>query len=591
MLARRKRNNQPTTNQVQNQPKLTIKQTENRWKELFNRNRVDNPFIYGMNIGSAFGNNPFIANQRVRNLSTQAYPYNRDSIEKALLDPGNNEMLLRGATHNVLNQTYPLLKLLYMYEGILAYHNYVQPLYVDKKDMTSPRFKSDEKFIDMWVKKLAPKKTFRRIVSQVLMEGKRAYLLRQCYENRTGSERVDYVELKDVPSDWFRITGISSESYYTISFDFMYFTTPGANLNQFPPIFTDIFNQLLGYRKIDDFGQVVFDPNQLSECDNVSVEYDSITGTWAYWAEIPANIAWVFSFSESDATVVSPFVSLLLQGSDLADYNALQQQLVSAPLASLILGEIGLSPDTHKTGFDQDMYDISPEAVAMWEGSINGTLANQNIAYKMTPSTKNVMFNVPSIPNAQTIANDAVSQLINTTGSSALQPLNEKSSVSQTNAAKVYEGRFIDRIYAQFEHFVNTIWEDMYYAGDLKYRWVFRIFGNTFLEKEEYQDIEKSLSMGQLHLLPHYLAMRGMSLLDANTMSDYVEATGIYEKMKPLVSSFTTSSETVEGVRNNIESKKATSTSDTGGRPPIENSDNENTDASKNLGDSDARNE
>ena len=403
--------------------------------------------------------------------------------------------------------------------------------------MDPTRFKSDAKFTDLWLKKLDPKKTFRRIVAQIMAEGKKAYVLRQAYTAGTDKEKVDYVALQDIPSDWFKITSITSDSYYGISFDFFYFMTPGADIRQFPPFFKNIYMELMGYGDIQPDGTIRIDPAKDATSENIVAEYNSSLRTWAYWAELPADVVWTFCFTEADALAVSPFISLLLMGSDLTNYSLLQQQLVAAPLNSLILGEMVTDADTKHSGWSPDNFFISPEALTLFENSINSVLANANIAYKMTPSVKNQMFNVPTVPNAQNVYNEAIRGIINTAGSGALQTLSEKPSVSQTNMARVTEHRFIDRIYAQFEHFVNTVFEQMYNMGDLNFNWYFRMFGNAYLDKDEIADLEKSLSMGQLELLPKYLAMRDLSMTDAISLVEYVESTGLYDKFKPLVSS------------------------------------------------------
>lgn len=543
----------------------------------------------GVGMGAAFGSNPFISNARIKNLQTQPRLDERENIENALLDPENNELTLRGNTHSVLNQTYPLYKLQYLYEGILTYKYYTQPLFVDKKSMETPRFKSDAKLTDLWLKKLDPKKTFRRIVAQIMAEGKKAYILRQSYTAGNDKEKVDYVMLQDVPSDWFRITSITNDSYYGISFDFFYFMTPGADIRQFPPFFKNIYLELMGFGDIQPDGTLKINPSKIATSENIIAEYNSALDTWAYWSELPPDVVWTFCFTEADALAVSPLVSLLLMGSDLTNYSLLQQQLVSAPLNSLILGEMITEADTKHSGFTQDNFIISPDALTLFEDSINSVLANANIAYKMTPSVKNQMFNVPSVPNAQNVYNEAIRGIINTAGSGALQTLSEKPSVAQTNMARITEHRFIDRIYSQFEHFVNTVFEEMYNVGDLNFNWYFRIFGNSYLDKDEISDLEKSLTMGQLELLPKYLAMRDLSMADAITLVDYVESTGLYDKFKPLVSSYTMKTDNIsENRKTNLNENKVL---DEGGAPKVENPENDNTDASQNDGSSDARNE
>lgn len=544
---------------------LNIKKVEERWNRAFSSFGGD---IFG--VGSFMGgmqNNPFIANQRVKNLNTLPNLGGRDVLEGALQDPQNNESVLRAATHSVLNQTYPLYKLQYLYEGILSYHHYAFPTYVPKEDMSKPRFKNDSILVDKWIKRLDPKKTFRRIVAEVISEGKKSYIVRQKYTRGSKDAEVDYVMLQNLPSEYYRLTGISDDSYYVTSFDFMYFLNPGVTLDQFPPIFKEIFDELRGVIGTDDKGRQYIDASKV-ERQGVTVEFRK--GTWAFWAELPSDLAWMFCFTEADANAVSPFVSLLLMGVDLANYNLLQQQLVSAPLNSIILGEIPLVPETKSTGFQADGLTLSPQAVSMFENSINAMFSNRNIAYKMTPAQKNQMYNVPNIPNSQTIYNEAVKGMSNTSGSSALQSLSDKPSVSQTNNARIIEKRYVDRIYEQFEHFVNKMFEKMYDEGDLSYRWEFKIFGNSLLETQERDALEKSLNYGQTHLLPMYLAYSDLSMLDAVSISDWVDATKLYDKFKPLVNSFTNTGK--DGG------------DDKGGRPKVENPDNDNTADSQDSG-------
>lgn len=556
--------------EVENSLDITLAEVASKWNKVFSGYIPEQYGFY--NFMGGMQNNPFLANQRVKNLSTQPAQEARRVLEEALLDPENNEMTIRGATHSVLNQTYPLYRLQYLYEGILSYNHYAHPVYVDKSDISSPRFKNESEFIDQWIKKLDPKRTFRRITAEIMAEGKKSYVIRQDYDRNVKSSsgkkesEIKYVMLQNLPSDFYKLTGISSDSYYLTSFDFMYFFQPGVSLDQFPPMFKELFDELAGIVREDKRGKKYINPADVTRAD-ITLEYKK--GVWAYWAQLPSDLAWMFCFTEADANAVSPFSSLLLMGSDLSNYNLLQQQLVSAPLNSIILGEIPMVADPKATGFAPDTFSLSPQAVSMFENSINSAFRNKNIAFKMTPTKQNQMFNVPDIPNAQNIYNEAVRGMVNTAGSGALQAMNDKPSVSQTNNARIIEQRFIDRLYKQFEHFVNTMFDNMYKEGDLIYRWRFKMFGNALLEAQEVESLEKSLTLGQTHLFPMYLAYKDLSMGDAMSISDWVEETKIYDKFKPLVNSFTM--------------KDGSSTSGSG-RPKVANPSNDNTAASQESG-------
>lgn len=535
-----KKKQQTTTSPPEN---YTIKETENRWAKFAN--------LYGNNylnqFGKAFINDPFLLNQRIKQLRTQPNLMSREEIESALSKPEDSEYEIRTATHSAIYLTYPLYRLQYLYEGILKYRSYVQPLYVSKEDMDKPRFKSDWKFLDKWHKKLCPEKQFRRIVGEILPEGKRAYYLRQSYCANTGSEEVNYVYFEQLPSDWYKIIKHSTDSYEVVAFNFTYFWKAGTDLGQFPEIFQKYYDELMQYVFEED-GMRYIDIDRVS--NNAVVEYNSSTMTWAYWKELPANECFVFCFTEADDLQCSPFAPLLLQAQDLSSYSLLQQQLLSVPLYAIILGELPMA-DNNKSGSHIDDLALSPELTNLFENKVNDGLP-PGTSFKMVPSHKNELYHFQEVPNANEIYNKGLQGLINTSGTSTLMTTTEKPSVAQVAAGKVIETRFIDRVYAQFAWACNIILRDMWNNGDLKYEWHFRIFGDAFSEKEKIAEVEKSLTSGQLQFMPEYLAYHDMSLLDAITAADWVISSKLYDKFKPLQNSFGISSKTI---------------SSTGGRP------------------------
>lgn len=567
----KKSTNKSATAKKNNQSTQTISNVENKWKSYFSQSMgYNNRFI---NIGGVYNNDPYLLNQRIKQLKTVPTFLERTTIEDSLLNPTTNEQQLRTATQSALYLTYPLYRLQYMYEGILTYRNYIQPIYVDKKEMGSEKFKSELKFIDKWLKQLNPQKQFRRIVAEVIPEGKRAYYLRQKCNNAKDNERVDYVHLQSLPSDWYKIIKHSTSNYFVVAFNFAYFWQSGTSLEQFPPIFTEYFEELMGLVQISDNGTKIIDINCLP--NNVTVEYNRET-QWSYWKELPTEDCFVFSFTEADDLQISPFSSLLLQSQDLNSYALLQQQLLSVPLYSLILGEVPLHTE-NKGANETDDYRLSPEAVDGFEAKINASMP-PGTTYTMTPSVENKLYHFEAIPNANDIYDKGLQQMINTAGASTLMTTTSKPSVSQVNSGKILETRFIDRIYEQFATFVNSTLYNMKVDGTLKYDWNFKIFGDCFSEKDQIMSLEKSLSLGQVGNYQMYLAYRNKSLLDEMCSADLVDSCGMYDRFKPLVNSYTSSN---VGVDDN----KA-------GRKPIDESeiDNDSTASSIDSGTNISRN-
>lgn len=563
---------------------LHIDEQNKRWKKFFSNGSYSSMLAnatlgdFLMNSGSVFVDDPYLLNQRIKQLKSTAQFMAREQIENALLDIDHNEQTLRQATHSAIDMTYPLYRLQYLYEGILKYRSYIKPSYVSKEDMSKDRFKREWEFIDKWHKKLNPEKQFRRITAQVIPEGKKAYYLRQSYDkgSRTTEPNVDYVYFEQLPSDWYKIIKHSTDSYEVVAFNFAYFWQAGTDLGQFPPIFGEYYQELMNATERTTSGRTII--NQDKTPEDVVVEYNSRTLQWYYWKELPANTCFVFSFTEADDLQVSPFVSLLLQAQDLASYSLLQQQLLSVPLYSMLTGEIPLN-DKNKSGAYLDDYALSPESVNLFEAKANN-LMPPGTSYVMVPSKNNELHHFQEIPNANGIYNTALQQVINTSGASTLITTTEKPSVAQVNAGKIIETRFIDRLYEQFAWAVDIILRDMYDEDDLKYHWNFKIFGDSFSEKDRLVALEKSLSMGQCELFPEYLAMNGLTMMDAVNNADWVDTTGIYDKFKIIQTSFTSG-----GVSKGSESQAVTP-EETAGRKQIteEKIENDSTAASYESG-------
>ena len=86
----------------------TIRDVENAWKQLFGRDNTNiNNFL--QNYGSTMSNDPYLLNQRIKQLKTIPAFLDRDTIEKALTNPENSELQLRTATRSMLYLTYPFI--------------------------------------------------------------------------------------------------------------------------------------------------------------------------------------------------------------------------------------------------------------------------------------------------------------------------------------------------------------------------------------------------------------------------------------------------------------------------------------------------
>lgn len=543
--------------------KITYSQVSENWSKLFSSKYQGLDYLGA--LSTMYSLNPYVQNQRVKNIRTRAAQNSRDTIENAIKDPDYNELTLRQTSADLANTVYPYYKILKLYSDILTYKWTCTPCYVDKDNMKTPRFKSDSKIVDLFFKKLQPSYTFRRIALDVLREGKQAYYFRSSVVNDTGKESCEYATLQKLPSNWWKVVGITSDSYFQIAMNFMYFYQPGTSIDQFPPSFKKYYEELMNCVDKNKKGKITIDYDKVGK--NATVECSH--GNYYYWVTLPANEAFVFSADETTASQVPTFTGLFLGFSDIAEYIRLQQQLLSLPAYSVMSGKIPMGDAKNKSGSYVNDLTLSPDLILGYTDQFT-QFAPAGIVPFFSPFEDMQLHNFPAVPNAMQISDSALQSSISTAGLTTILSTSEKPTVQMSKAGQTLEQRFSDFLYRQFENCVNIYLKK---SIGLKYDWNFKMFGGVFTEQQELAAVEKSVSMGQTSLLPKYLAYHDITVEDAICTSDWLISTGIYDKMKTIVSSFNQKADSKKNGRpaNDNPESEATANSQESGLNTSEN--------------------
>jgi hypothetical protein len=510
----------------------TLENTANRWTNLFSSKYGNCDLLLAMQ--NALSKNPYVQNQRLKQLKSYPVFYDRNTLEIALQSPQSNEQTLREASYALSSSVFPLYKLMRMYPDILTYKGYAYSKYVPTKDLNTPRYKSDSKIVHMFLDKFKPKYTFRRIAQEVFKEGKRAYIYRQSINTETGKEKVDYALLQELASDWWKPTYKGADNYIGASFNFTYFWQVGTSIDQFPPVFRQYYEELMGCTNKTSTG---YEIDYGKAPQNSSVEFTG--GNWFFWKELPNDLCFVFSCDESNVWIVPPFISLFLQAQDLSNYLLLQQQLTSIPLNSIVLGEIPFHDNgsgSKSGGYTNDLR-LNDTMVTGFLDMFNG-IAPSGSSMFAAPFQNMKLFNFPQVPNGEKIYTEALQQFIGSAAVNGLQTTSEKPSISQVKAAMSIEAGFADVLYDQFMNCINVIFEKWL---NLKFCWRYKIFGDRFSDKDTIQSLKDGLSMGQSYLLPKYAAMHDLDIEDTDALANQVKSSGIYNKMIMVKSAFQSS--------------------------------------------------
>jgi len=533
--------------------KITIPETSERWNHIFSSKYSGCDYLTAW--GNILSNNPYVQNERMKNIRTRPSIFDRQEIENAISSPESNELTLRATGAALSNSVYPFYKMMKMYSDILTYKYTCTPNYVSKVDMKKPNFRSDSKIVDMWLKKINPGYNFRRIVMDTMREGKVGYYLRQSMNTSTGKENVDSALLQKLPSDWIKITASSDNSHFVLSFNFVYFWQPGTSVYQFPPIFKKYYEQLMGCSGKTPSGYEIIYENAPKD---VLVEYTG--GAWYFWKELDPSECFCFSADETTSLQIPPFLGLFLTFSDIQSYVYLQQQLLSLPSYALMTGEIPMHEQNKSGNYTNDMR-LSPDLILGFSEQFSG-MSPMGVSPFFSPFENMQLHTFPSIPNATEITNNAIQSTIATAGLTTLLSTTEKPTVAMTKGGQLIETGYVDFLYRQFENFVNICLEKHL---NLKHKWTFKMFGNRFTEQTDIQTLEKALALGQSSLLPKYLAYHDMSIEDALCNSDWMSSIGIYSKMQMVQNAFTSSTKA-------------------NGRPVEQNTENDNTAKSQDSG-------
>lgn len=541
--------------------------------------------VYGAfsrtSFGSAMTNNPFVQNRRVKGVSSAAYPFNKDKVASFLSKPQDNELPLRQAMEWVRYAAYPIFNIIKTYQDVPTYRWYNYPLYADETEAKSDEFKREWRLLEKICGKLKPSQMAHMIMGQCGVMGKVHYYLRTKVDKSHNS--CEYAYMQQLPSDWTKIIGFNNVSKYTLSFNMMYFLTPGTDIRQFGPLFMSMFEEMMNFipRR---YGKIVynkFDINKYAaESERRTIkgnpEVYEQNGEWFYWVSLPPAECWTFEIDDTSRNVISPFVGLLINAIQQADYEQVQLAILQNPLIACVLAEM----ETIDTAIanQADPIKISPatrEAYkVLWENlmSENNT---SGIGMYAAPFKNMKLESLAEAPNAANISGKGYEYLIQKSGIGIISASSEPR-VGMVQIAAKLAAQFARVVYGQFENMMTNLYSTL----GLKYDWAFKMFGDIFSEDDELKSAKDGMTLGILVDTLRYDAMRGHSILDDISISNAVIGSKLMEKRLPLISTYSAKAgegnlPPVDGKPKNPDGTDPTKENPQGGRPEEESAKSE----------------
>ena len=581
--------------------KVTIETLNNQWKKVYANLSESSHGVSGVvtTVMDKWNKlNPFLQNQRIKNLYTQAKAYGKADISEFLANPGNNERPLRSLSWANSSSQQIYYNILRRSCDIPLYNWYVIPdLMESDSDYNGEVFQNEDKLVQEWLETFDVKNTFKTIALEVKREGKSSYLLRNKISGVGKSKTVDFCTLQKMPTDWIKITGKGSLGY-TISFNMMYFLNIANSPSFFGEFIEAAWNDMIyngivtlpeGSQKYEFHPEEVIKVNEDKTIKEYTFSYEGITvkpiiesitegigrgrnQRYMFWLQMPYDICYTFGSDNSHPWMAPDTMGLMLKMQELTDYCQLAGLIASTPLTAVLTGEIEPIANP-RAGKNESIF--TPEVIQGMQDKFNA-ITSTNVEAFLWPAKNIKLQQLSADVNSSDIISTATSNFLESAGEGGLTIATEKPNVAQITAAKLLAASQQDYVTIQFQKVMNFI---LQHKIGLKLRWKIKIWGNIFTIENEKKYLKEIVANGNIALLPKLMSAEGISIRDTKALTSYVKSFKFYDDFMTYTQ--LKSSELASG-----ESEVVDEEGNPVGRPPIDDGDveNENTAASKEAG-------
>lgn len=509
---------------------------------------------FGRAFGSYWANQPSVQNSRVKALNPLPADVTKEELGEFLRNPQNGELPLQQVSEGLKWTNYSWFKTLKSYSDMLAFHSYAIPQYITADELASDSFKREYKLVDKLIKASQLKATGHKIAGQALSQGKVFYVPR--YTVDKSHNTVGTFFMQELPKAWTTIIGLNNISTYTVSFNLMYFMTPGTDYRQFGDLFEPYMKDFNDWLEADTRkafkGKFVY-ASRNNAID--SLEYDvkawAQNGRWFYYVSLPIDRVWTFEIDDSTAIVASPFSGLMQTYAQQSDYEAAQLSLIMNPLIKIFTGEVPYYKANEAR--EDNGYRMTHEAMEyfmyVWQMLMQANNTGGTAMY-LAPVENIKSHDYAESANANQISQSFLNYGVSKSGLSSLVAVTPDPHQGFQEYAAKLESKFAQCVYHSFKKMLDYIIGTL----NLQYGFKVHIFGDIYSDDTVRANCLKQIDKGDLSAYFILAALDDESILDKVTMCRVVKSSGLTELLEPPQTSYT-------------QSNKSQPKSDTGGAP------------------------
>ena len=510
---------------IENKTKTPLSESQKQWASLFSQIREYRPdatfqqrflnrYPINMNgMSEAFLGNAIMMNERLKKLNTYPSKYDKAKIEEMVANPQNYEMDLRALSRYVYNTLTPIYKQVNLYADILTYRTYVNITEIKSQTKLIKEYNRISNFL----RNFNPERTFRKVTLLTILDGKSFWYLRT-------DRGEDNICLQQLPADYVKITGITNKGFQ-IAFNMTYFLNPANSVLFFPPEFQEYLNKFYGYY---NKAKNVFDLEKFEKANIKDVIAFQENSALYFWQFLDIDKSFVFSIDESTFDTSPALMSSFGSAMELDKYRALEQELLSLPLQSLLTSEIEIS-DKNLSGIYSDDTSITPDMVALFTELLQQKLP-QTVSAIAAPFKNFKLHEFEHVDTKDSVLGDALKNYYIQSGVSSLISTSEKPTLSQTRAAEKIEARYVDKLYSQYQNCLNTIIK----LFKLKNDFVVHIEGDVFSDDSEYAKVKEAVQNGQTDLVPKQQSFFSSHIDEALATSEFMQKCDYYGNLQQI---------------------------------------------------------
>lgn len=533
--------------------------------------------------------NPFLQNQRIKNLYSGAREFDKAHILEFLQNPGGHESELRSLAWSQSGAQQIYYNILRRAADIPQYKYYVTPPLLEKESgYEAQDFKNEDNLVHDWLRVFNIPTTLKTMALEVKREGKQSYILRNKFVGEGKNKKTAFATFQKLPTEWVKLVGIGQNGFL-VSFNMMYFMNMGNSPADFGEFMVKAWNDIVSkgvvYQDENGVASINYDLAKDYSFTYEGISYPSMieqrlkgkkVQSYFFWLRLPADMCFTFGSDNSNPWVAPDTMGLLQKLQELSDYGKLAGLIASTPLTAVLTGEIETIPSP-RAGKNESVF--SPEVIQGYQDMFNA-VTSTNVEAWMWPAKNIKLQQLSADVNSSDIITKATQNFVTSAGEGGLTITTDKPNVSQVKTAQLLAAAREKYVTFQFERALNFVIRNKL---GFEYDWTLHIWGDIFSFENEKKYLKELVAGGATFLLPKLASAEDLSLRDTKAIMSYIKTLDFYKDFSTWMS---TATATAEAEQNAISDESQV------GRPALDENDIENdaTAASRDAGGNTAEN-